>query len=69
MHNCDNCKADFDASKDGIYTTSRGRVAAAICGDCCAGARLIKLVLRKGDLGGFTYEQYSAIEMVKKAAG
>jgi hypothetical protein len=27
-------------------------------------ARLVKLVLRRGDIGGFAYEQFSVIETV-----
>lgn len=69
MHSCDNCKAAFDSSKEGVVTTSKGRHAAAICGSCTEGARKIKIVLCRGDLGGFSYEQYSAIEMATRAAG
>ena len=71
MHTCDNCKTEFDGIKDGLVVMSKGRLASAICGGCVEGARLVKVVLRRGDLGGFSYEQYSAIEMAKpaKAAG
>jgi hypothetical protein len=67
MQKCDNCKTEFDASKEGVVTTSRGRHAAAICGGCCDGARTVKLVLKKRDVGGFAYEQFQAIEMAKAA--
>lgn len=67
MQKCDNCRSEFDAAKEGIVTTTRGRVAAAICGGCCGDARTVKLVLKRGDVGGFTYEQYSALEMMKAA--
>lgn len=67
MQKCDNCHSDFDATKDGIVATSRGNHAAAVCGGCCNNARKVKLVLARGDLGGFSYEQYSAIEMIKAA--
>ncbi len=67
MHKCDNCGSEFDASKEGVVASSKGKHAAAVCDGCMSGARLIKLVLRRGDLGGFAYEQYTAIEMAKKA--
>lgn len=67
MSKCDNCGSEFDASKDGLVTTSRGRVAASVCGVCCAGVRKAKLVLARGEVGGFTYEQFSAIEMMRAA--
>lgn len=62
---CDNCSSEFDSTKGGLVTTSHGHLACAICDTCMTGARLIKLVLRRGNLGDFFYEQYSAIEMVK----
>lgn len=67
MQTCDNCRDSFDPEKEGVVATSRGKHAAGVCGACCEGARAIKLVLRRGDLGGFTYEQYTAIEMAKAA--
>jgi hypothetical protein len=51
MHTCNNCKTEFDASKVGVVVTSRGATSAAVCGDCLDNARLIKVVLRKGDIG------------------
>lgn len=62
---CDNCKTGFDPATEGFVTTARGRHAAAVCGACTAGARKVKLVLARGDLGGFSYDQYAAIEMAK----
>ena len=67
MSKCDNCKTEFDDSKEGFVVSTRGRVAASVCGGCCQGARKVKLVLTRGDLGGFTYEQFSAIEMARAA--
>lgn len=71
MHKCDNCKTEFDGTKSGVVTTSAGRPASAVCDGCTTGAKLIKVVLRRGDLGGFAYEQFTAIEMEKpkRAAG
>lgn len=65
MQTCDNCKADFDSDNEGIVATAKGRAACAICDACMSGARLIKLVLRRGDVGGFTYEQYTVIEAAR----
>lgn len=67
MTNCDNCRAPFDANKEGFTASSKGLLAAAVCGGCCEGARVVKLVLRRSDLGGLSYEQYAAIEMAKGA--
>ena len=69
MHVCDNCRTEFDPAKTGILVTERGRTATSVCGDCCAGVRKAKIILNRGDLGGFNYEQYVAIEMIKKAGG
>ena len=65
MHHCDNCQHEFDGATEGLVATSRGRFASAVCEGCLSGATLIKLVLRRGALGGYTYQQYSAIEMAK----
>lgn len=65
MPACDNCKTEFDPDKEGLVASSKGRPACAICDACMEGARLIKLVLRRGDLGGFLYEQYSVIESAR----
>jgi hypothetical protein len=71
MATCDNCAAAFDPANQGLVATTSGRQAAAVCGPCLADASLIKLVLRRGQLGGFAYEQYVPLEMRKptKAAG
>lgn len=67
MQTCDNCKAPFDEAQEGVVAKSGATIAAAVCGGCTTGAKKIKLVLTRSDLGGFTYEQYTAIEMIKKA--
>jgi hypothetical protein len=65
MQTCDNCKAEFDPAQEGLVTTAKGRPACAICEGCMTGARLIKVVLRRGDVGSFAYEQYSVIESAR----
>ncbi len=67
MSKCDNCGSEFDVSKEGLVVTSRTRTAASVCGVCCDGARKVKIVLARGDVGGFTYEQFAAIEMARAA--
>jgi hypothetical protein len=62
MHTCSNCAAEFSADHEGVVTIAREQVVCAICDVCLTGARVIKLVLRKGDIGGWKYEQYTAIE-------
>lgn len=63
LNKCDNCSNEFDADTSGIVATSKTKLAAAICDGCLTGARLIKLVLRQGDVGTPTYDQFSVIEM------
>lgn len=63
MTNCNNCGDAFDAAKEGLVASSKGVVAAAVCGNCCKNVRVGKIVLRKADVGGFTYEQWSPMEM------
>lgn len=36
---------------------------AAICGACCKDVRVGKLVIKKPEVGGFTYEQWQPVEM------
>lgn len=62
---CDNCQGKFDSSKEGLVTSHAGRHAAGVCGSCLEGSRKVKIVLRRHDLGGFTYDQYQAIEMIR----
>jgi hypothetical protein len=64
MHTCSNCNASFDGTQEGLVASAQGKVATAICDACMTNGRLIKLVLRRGDIGGFTYEQFSVIETV-----
>lgn len=64
MFKCDNCASDFDPSKDGLVTTQAGRVVASVCGTCCGSVRVGKIVLRRRDVGGFSYEQWSPMEMM-----
>ncbi len=68
---CSNCGHAFSPSNlDGLVVVlgSPG-VAAAICPDCSRDTRVVKIVLRRGADGQFAYEQYSALETVKKAFG
>lgn len=65
MHNCSNCNTPFDSDQEGVLVTSKKQMTTAICDACMSGARLVKLVLRRGDIGTFTYEQFSVIETVK----
>jgi hypothetical protein len=64
MSKCDNCATDFDPATEGLQTTHKGRVASSVCEGCCANVRVGKLVLRRGDVGGFAYEQWSPMEMM-----
>jgi hypothetical protein len=68
MTKCGNCTQDFDPAKGGITATAKGRVVAGVCGDCLEDATKIKLVLSRGEVGGFAYEQYSRLE-TQRAAG
>ena len=62
MHTCSNCTTEFNSDHEGLVTIAKEQVACAICDVCLMGARVIKLVLRQGDIGGWKYEQYAAIE-------
>jgi hypothetical protein len=64
MTKCDNCTTEFNPSTEGLQTTHNGRVAASICGICCGSVRVGKIALRRGDVGNFTYEQWSPVEMM-----
>lgn len=65
MATCSNCGAGFNPlDNDGIVTTQRGRQVAAVCGGCVQGVRVGKIVLRRGDVGGLTYDQWSPMEMM-----
>jgi hypothetical protein len=67
MHNCDNCQVPFDPDKEGLVTRERGRLASGICAACIKDVTLLKIVLRRKDVGGFAYEQYAPLEVRKKA--
>ncbi len=62
--NCNNCNESFDEDK-GIVIKHEGRIAAAICPTCCRDVRVGKVVLRRGDLGGFAYDQWSPMEQMR----
>jgi hypothetical protein len=62
MHTCSNCSSEFNGANEGLVVSSQILPISAICETCLTGARVIKLVLRKGDIGGWKYEQYTAIE-------
>lgn len=68
MTKCGNCMQDFDPSKGGVTAVAKGKVAAGVCGDCLGNATKFKLVLSRGEVGGFSYDQYSCLE-TRKAAG
>lgn len=62
MQSCNNCSVDFDSAKEGLVTTEKGRAVAAVCGGCLEGGRVVKVVLRRGDVGSFGYEQFATLE-------
>lgn len=64
MSKCDNCTSEFDPSKEGLQASQVGHVIASVCGGCCGNVRVGKIVLRRGDVGGFSYEQWSPMEMM-----
>lgn len=64
MHTCENCQTSFNAAENGLVVTQKGVTVTGICGSCMSGSRLVKLVLRRGDIGTFSYEQFSIIETV-----
>ena len=66
MHVCDNCKNAFPMGT-GLITLHNDMLSSGICDSCLDGARIIKVVLQKGDVGRFDYSQYQAIEMQKAA--
>jgi hypothetical protein len=69
MKTCSNCATDFDDDKNGVVVTQKTghtrHLCAAICEACMEGGRLIKVVLRRGDVGGYDYEQFSVIEAMR----
>ena len=62
MHTCSNCAFQFNGAHEGVVVSSKTLPVSSICDACLTGARVIKLVLRQGDAGGWKYEQYAAIE-------
>lgn len=63
---CNNCGDKFDPSKDGLVTTHAGKTAAAVCGGCCRGVAVAKIVVRDAGGGAFRYDQFTALEMARK---
>lgn len=59
---CSNCNTDFDSTKSGLLVEQKGTIVAAVCDGCLEGSRVIKLVLRRGDVGNFGYEQFATLE-------
>lgn len=69
MHACDNCNAPFSVN-DGLEVRQGKQTVAKVCPNCLSGTRVIKLVLKKPDIGEtFAYDQFSALEMAQKAFG
>lgn len=66
MTKCNNCGDDFDPKTEGLLTTEAGRIAAAVCGGCCKGVQVAKVVVRR-TASGFNYDQFTALEMSRKA--
>lgn len=64
MQTCDNCAISFDSTQEGVVVSSKTSAVCGICDACLTNARLIKLVVRRSDVGKFTYEQFSVIETV-----
>jgi len=67
MHTCNNCENSFDSNNEGLVTMHKATVAAAVCGDCMRGSTLVKMVLRRGDIGSWQYEQFQTLEVRKPA--
>jgi len=71
---CGNCGAAFphpdQSGVDGLVVANGSNpMAAAVCPACCQGSQVVKIVLRRNDSGRLCYEQYSALEMTRKAFG
>lgn len=73
LHDCNNCGAQFGNSTTspsaGLVMKSGEITVAALCPDCVSGVKKLKLVLERNDVGRLQYDQFSAIEMEKKAFG
>ena len=66
MTNCNNCGDSFDPKTEGLLLTVANQPAAAVCGGCCKGVQLAKVVVRRTS-NGFEYDQFTALEMSRKA--
>jgi hypothetical protein len=64
MQICSNCSSSFDEAKSGLVTTGAGRTVAAVCGECCRGVCVGKIVVRRAGVNAFAYEQWSPTEMI-----
>lgn len=69
MYTCGNCGNEFNDTEDGFVVHHKGTLASAICPTCTDGAKVVKLVMRRGPANHFKYDQYSALEMQGKAFG
>lgn len=72
-HTCSNCSAEFgNATTEvsaGLVVKSGEVTVAALCPDCVSGVKKLKLVLGRNDIGRMEYDQFSVLEMEKKAFG
>lgn len=66
---CNNCSTEFASDTEGLLLKEAGTPVTAVCGGCVSGVKKLKLVVTRQSDGTFTYEQYSALEMVKKTFG
>lgn len=63
---CNNCESDFPSGHEGLVLRAAGVPVAGVCGGCVSGVKKAKLVITLQD-GKFAYDQFSALEMEKKA--
>lgn len=69
MNTCDNCTMRFDGH-EGLVMVQKGLKVAELCPACLEGVQVAKLVLKRTGIGTtFVYDQFSPIEMQKKAFG
>lgn len=59
---CSNCGVDFDSTKGGLLVTQKTAIVTSVCDDCLEGSRVVKVVLRRGDVGSFGYDQFATLE-------
>ena len=74
MNTCNNCNGSFGftdgiPAHDGVVVKHGEITVAAICPECVSGVKTCKLVLTRNEAGRLVYNQYSALEMEKKAFG